>query len=44
MGSYIARGGNNFWGIQVIERNGKEYVLASDRDFGLYVFEYTGRP
>lgn len=44
VGSYIARGGNNFWGVQVIERDGKEYVLASDRDFGLYVFEYTGGP
>jgi hypothetical protein len=42
VGSYIARNGNNFWGVQVIERSGKEYVLASDRDYGLYVFEYTG--
>ncbi len=41
-GHYIAPGGNNFWGVQVFERNGKEYVAASDRDYGLYIFEYTG--
>jgi hypothetical protein len=34
--------GNNFWGVQVWQKDGKEYVLASDRDFGLYIFEYTG--
>jgi hypothetical protein len=43
VGSYIAREGNNFWGVQVLRRDGKEYVLASDRDYGLYVFRYTGR-
>jgi hypothetical protein len=26
----------------VWQKNGKEYVLASDRDYGLYIFEYTG--
>lgn len=35
-------GGNNFWGVQVWQHAGKEYVLASDRDYGLYIFEYTG--
>jgi hypothetical protein len=35
-------GGNNFWGVQVWEHDGKEYVLASDRDYGVYIFEYTG--
>jgi hypothetical protein len=24
------------------EHDGSEYVVASDRDFGLYIFEYTG--
>jgi len=42
VGHFIDTGGNNFWGVQVFERNGKEYVAASDRDFGLYIFEYTG--
>ena len=35
-------GGNNFWGVQVWHHAGQEYVLASDRDFGLYIFRYTG--
>jgi hypothetical protein len=45
VGRYIdagGDGGNNFWGVQVWEHGGSEYVLASDRDFGLYIFEYTG--
>ncbi|QIN84497.1 hypothetical protein GBA63_19000 [Rubrobacter tropicus] len=42
VGSYVSRGGNNFWGVQTFGKNGKEYVAASDRDYGLYVFEYTG--
>jgi hypothetical protein len=29
--------------VQVFQRNGKEYVAASDMDYGLYIFEYTGR-
>ena len=41
-GRFIDSGGNNFWGVQVWEKDGKEYVVASDRDFGLYIFEYTG--
>ena len=34
--------GNNFWGVQVFEHDGVEYVAASDRDYGLYIFKYTG--
>jgi hypothetical protein len=41
-GRFIDQGGNNFWGVQVWEKDGKEYILASDRDYGLYIFEYTG--
>jgi hypothetical protein len=43
VGHFIDQGGNNFWGVQVFQRNGKEYVAASDMDYGLYIFEYTGR-
>jgi hypothetical protein len=43
VGHFIDVGGNNLWGVQVIQRAGGEYVLASDRDFGLYVFKYTGQ-
>ncbi|MGP4050293.1 PA domain-containing protein [Streptomyces sp. 2A115] len=42
VGRFIDEGGNNFWGVQTFNSFGKEYVAASDRDFGLYIFEYTG--
>jgi len=43
VGHFIAEGGNNFWGVEVHEHpNGQKYVLASDRDSGLYIFQYTG--
>ncbi len=42
VGRFVDTGGNNFWGVQVFQRGNKEYVAASDRDFGLYIFEYTG--
>jgi hypothetical protein len=43
VGRFIDEGGNNFWGVDVYtDRNRKRYVLASDRDYGLYVFRYTG--
>ena len=41
-GHYIDANGNNFWGVQVFSSGGKEYVAASDRDSGLYIFSYTG--
>jgi hypothetical protein len=41
VGRFIDVGGNNFWGVQVFEVDGVEYVAASDRDFGLYIFRYT---
>lgn len=41
-GHYIDASGNNFWGVQVFEQGGTEYVAASDRDHGLWIFEYTG--
>jgi hypothetical protein len=53
-GVYIAPEGNNFWGVFPIgdETAGHGYtsdqpyqqplILGSDRDFGLYIFRYTG--
>jgi hypothetical protein len=41
-GRFIDTGGNDFWGVQVFTRGGQEYVAASDRDSGLYIFRYTG--
>lgn len=42
VGHFIDEGGNNFWGVEVHRLRGQKYVLASDRDSGLYVFRYTG--
>jgi hypothetical protein len=42
VGRFIDQGGNNFWGVEVHRHpNGQKYVLASDRDSGLYIFQYT---
>jgi hypothetical protein len=48
VGRFIDEGGNDFWGVQVhtLPGKGRRYgklVLASDRDFGLYIFKYTGK-
>ena len=43
VGAFIDEGGNNFWGVEIWnDENGEQFVLASDRDFGLYIFQYTG--
>ena len=42
VGAFIDEGGNNFWGVEVAKvRNYGQVVLASDRDFGLYVLQYA---
>jgi hypothetical protein len=38
VGRFIDKGGNNFWGVEFDER--KDVIAASDRDYGLYLFEY----
>ena len=43
VGRFIDEGGNNFWGIEQYTQGGKRRIAASDRDHGLYLFEYTGR-
>jgi hypothetical protein len=43
VGHYIDPRGNNFWGVALAEeRGGRRIVLGSDRDFGLFIFRYTG--
>src|ERR671918_793104 len=43
LGHYIDPNGTNFWGMALAEdENGDRIVLASDRDFGLFIFRYTG--
>ena len=42
-GAFIDQGGNNFWGVeQFTGSDGQRYIAGSDRDFGLYIFRYTG--
>lgn len=44
VGRFIDQGGNDFWGVQITETffDGDRVVAASDLDFGLYLFRYTG--
>lgn len=43
VGAFIDEGGSNVWGVEVHEHpDGQYYVLASDRDYGLYILQYTG--
>ena len=42
-GKFIDEGGNNFWGVeQFTTPQGERLFAGSDRDFGLYLFRYTG--
>jgi len=44
VGRFIDEGGSNFWGIeQYTTPAGRRLIAASDRDHGLYLFEYTGQ-
>ena len=45
MGTYRDVGGNDFWGVSLEPRkNGRSPLIhMSDRDSGLWIFEYTGR-
>jgi hypothetical protein len=43
VGHYIDENGNNFWGVALAEdASGNRIILESDRDFGLFIFRYTG--
>ena len=42
-GAFIDQEGNNFWGVeQFTGADGERYIAGSDRDYGLYIFRYTG--
>lgn len=43
VGAFIDEGGSNFWGVEVHRIRGRQYVLASDRDYGLYIFQPEDR-
>lgn len=38
---HVDEGGSNLWGVETFTVGGKEYIAASDRDLGLYLYEYT---
>lgn len=40
VGGYLDADGNNFWGVEIWTdpSSGQEYILASDRDSGLWIF------
>lgn len=38
VGGYLDPAGNNFWGVEVFERDGQTIILGSDRDHGLWIF------
>jgi hypothetical protein len=42
VGRYIPERGANFWGVEQFTQNGVRYFAGSDRDYGLYIFRYTG--
>ena len=43
VGKFIDEGGNNFWGVeQFTTPQGDRLFAGSDRDYGLYLFRYTG--
>lgn len=42
-GAYIDEGGSNFWGVEAYTAPDQQrYIVGSDRDYGVYVFRYTG--
>jgi hypothetical protein len=51
VGHYIHGDGNNFWGIETFvagdakagKLQGKRLFAGSDRDHGLFIFQYTGK-
>jgi hypothetical protein len=43
VGRFVDEAGSNLWGVDVAtDKQGGRLILASDRDYGLYVFRYTG--
>ena len=43
VGHYIDELGNDFWGVALAEdASGNRIILASDMDYGLFIFRYTG--
>jgi hypothetical protein len=41
VGAFVEKGGSNYWGVEVHKMGGKTYILGSDRDRGLRIFQYV---
>lgn len=41
VGAFVEPGGSNYWGVEVHELGGRQYVLGSDRDRGLRIFRWA---
>jgi hypothetical protein len=42
VGAFVEAGGSNYWGVEVHEIDGEQYILGSDRDRGLRIFRFDG--
>ena len=42
VGAFVEPGGSNYWGVEVHKFGGQKYILGSDRDRGLRVFQFNG--
>jgi hypothetical protein len=42
VGAFVEEGGSNYWGVELHEIGGSQYILGSDRDRGLRIFTYGG--
>jgi hypothetical protein len=42
VGAFVEEGGSNYWGVELHEIGGTQYILGSDRDRGLRIFTYGG--
>lgn len=40
VGRFIAEDGSNFWGVHVHEQGSNRYILASDRNTGIRIFQF----
>ena len=41
VGRFIAEDGSNFWGVHVDEHEGRQIILGSDRNTGLWIFAFN---
>jgi len=42
VGKFVEAGGSNYWGVEVHKFGGQKYILGSDRDRGLRIFQFNG--